>query len=173
MNITPYMFAVACFCSFPVWAQDMVYDDRPTLICLEDAGREDGSAAVRLACAGTAADVCMSDNEDGYTTLGMGYCFDREWQFWDAALNTAYGKLMGLYRLRDAEVVANGWDMELQVDALQAMQRAWITYRDARCDFERAKWDGGTGGAPATIQCLMAVTAAQTILLQDGMGEDL
>ena len=50
---------------------------------------------------------------------------------------------------------------------LREMQRSWITYRDARCGFEFAQWDGGTGQGPALLACLMVATAEQTLVLED------
>ena len=50
--------------------------------------------------------------------------------------------------------------------ALRAMQRAWIGFRDATCDYERSLWGGGTGGGPATAACLMRMTGEQTLYLE-------
>ena len=46
------------------------------------------------------------------------------------------------------------------------MQRAWIGWRDATCDYERAQWGGGTGGGPATVACLMRLTGEQALYLE-------
>jgi uncharacterized protein YecT (DUF1311 family) len=46
------------------------------------------------------------------------------------------------------------------------MQRAWIGYRDAACDYERAQWGGGSGGGPATAGCLMRLTGEQALALE-------
>ena len=127
----------------------------------------DGTA--RLDCVGASAAACMSETPGGSTTVGMGGCLDAEYRVWDQALNAAYTDLMSVYQANDAETQAGTWNAPEQVPALKAMQRAWITYRDSRCDFERAKWGGGTGGGPATVQCLMVTTAEQTLLLQDAM----
>ncbi|MBS1304219.1 lysozyme inhibitor LprI family protein [Loktanella sp. SALINAS62] len=147
-----------------VAAQDVVYSDTATRACLASASGMD-----RLDCVGAAAGVCMDDTPGGDTTVGMGGCLDREWQFWDAELNHAYATLMAIYTESDAFAAAEGMNVPVQSDALRDMQRHWIVYRDARCDFERAKWGGGTGGGPATIQCLMMETARQTLVLRDGM----
>ena len=145
-------------------AQDLVYGDDGTEACLSQA---EGTA--RLDCVGLSAAACMTDTPDGETTVGMGGCLDSEYRYWDGQLNKAYGKLMAMYEANDAEAKAGGWNAPEQVAPLKAMQRAWIAYRDARCDFERAKWGGGTGGGPATAECLMRTTAEQTLLLRDGL----
>ncbi|MCB5198169.1 Uncharacterized conserved protein YecT, DUF1311 family [Loktanella sp. DSM 29012] len=145
-------------------AQDLVYSNAATEACLATVTGLD-----RLGCVGASAGACMVDTPGGDTTVGMGGCFDRERQFWDDALNEAYAALMVIYTESDAFAASEGMNLPVQSDALRDMQRAWIGYRDARCDFERAKWGGGTGGGPATIQCLMGLTAEQTFVLRDGM----
>ena len=47
------------------------------------------------------------------------------------------------------------------------MQRAWIAFRDARCNWEAALWQGGTGAGPAQLSCLMVETGRQTMALQN------
>jgi uncharacterized protein YecT (DUF1311 family) len=159
-----YGIALAIIFAPPVMAQDLVYSDDAVSDCLGSEAPREGAS-----CAGASAAACMADTPGSDTTVGMGGCFDREWQFWDGELNEAYGALMMVYLDSDAEAAAGGWNAPSQVEALRAMQRAWITYRDARCDFERSQWGGGTGGGPATVACLMDVTAEQTILLRDAM----
>lgn len=141
-------------------AQDIVYSGRATDACLADGGSWRD-------CAGQSADQCMTDTEGGETTVGMGVCLDREREMWDGRLNAAYGQLMAQYTVNDAENATYGAIAPSQVDALRAMQRAWIGYRDALCEFERAKWGGGTGGGPAAVACLLHETAEQTGLLID------
>lgn len=159
-----YSIVIAMAWAGGVAAQDVTYSDEATQSCLADAS---GDAC--LACVGESANACMADTEGGSTTVAMGGCLDRERQFWDDRLNTAYSDLMAMYVSADAEAEADGWNTPAQAPTLKAMQRAWISYRDARCDFERAKWGGGTGGSPATAQCLMRVTAEQTLVLIDGL----
>jgi uncharacterized protein YecT (DUF1311 family) len=59
----------------------------------------------------------------------------------------------------DAGAKADGLTVPPVAEALRDMQRAWIAYRDASCDYERAQWGGGTGGGPATAGCLMRTRA--------------
>ena len=51
-------------------------------------------------------------------------------------------------------------------ETLRGMQRAWIAYRDAKCEFVRAQWSGGTGQGPAMLSCLMQETGRQALWLQ-------
>jgi uncharacterized protein YecT (DUF1311 family) len=150
----------------PVAAQDDApsFDPAPTQDCL-------AIAASPSACIGLAADACMSD-EVGSSTVGMGFCLGEEWQWWDARLNEVYGDLMAQARAADEENAGFGGPVPpSQAEALRAMQRAWIAYRDAACDFARAQFGGGTGGGPAAAECLMRQTALQTFHLEDQLTE--
>ncbi len=141
-------------------AQDMVFDPAPTEACLAAAADDPAS------CIGQAANACMTGNEQGETTMGMGFCLSQEWEWWDARLNAAYGALMEKHEAGDAEVKAEGLEVPSVAEALRALQRAWIVYRDAACDYERAQWAGGTGGGPATAACLMQQTGVRTLELE-------
>ena len=110
---------------------------------------------MRHNCIGTAANLCMIDNPGGFSTAGMGGCLDQERAWWDARLNDVYARLLNQHTGQPAVQ-----------DNLRDMQRAWITYRDARCDYELVQWDGGTGGGPALLACLMVATAEQTLVLE-------
>jgi uncharacterized protein YecT (DUF1311 family) len=50
----------------------------------------------------------MLENPQGETTMGMGFCLSREWEWWDARLNAAYGALMATHVAGDAEMKAEG-----------------------------------------------------------------
>lgn len=135
----------------PAAAQDLVYDDHTTLSCLEGA---EGSGT-KQDCIGASSNACMEQTEGGSSTPVMGACLEQEQKFWDDRLNTVYGELRSSYADRP----------ELS-EALRDMQRAWISYRDARCDYIGTQWSGGTGMGPAILGCMMATTAEQTLLLE-------
>lgn len=147
----------------PAAAQDEPrFSPAPTLDCLAvNAGTPEAQA-----CIGLSAGDCMETTAIGSTTVGMGYCLDRELTLWDGRLNAAYRDLMAAERRLDAEAKAFGSSAPPRADALRAMQRGWIAFRDARCDYERAQWGGGTGGGPATLACLMQMTGEQALYLE-------
>lgn len=144
-----------------VGAQDFPYSDAPTKRCLAGAS----AFAAQTACIGTSSGICMNSPEGG-STAGMGVCLDRELTFWDARLNANYKAQMALAKASDEETRQYNPDAASQATALRDMQRAWITYRDAACDYERSQWGGGTGGGPATLACLMELTGLQALRLQ-------
>ena len=100
----------------------------------------------------------------------MGFCIQSELAFWDTRLNAAYGALMDIEEAQDSEMRDLGAGITSMADALRAMQRAWIIYRDAACDYERSQWGGGTGGGPATAECMMRMTGLQALALETRLG---
>lgn len=143
-------------------AQDIRFSPEATEACLADA---EGHA--RLDCTGRSADACIDATSDGYTTVGMGMCLGRERDWWDARLNAAYRALMAESERMDDEMRDFGSATPPQAPALRDMQRAWIGFRDAACAYERSTWGGGTGGAPASVECALDHTAAQALALED------
>lgn len=147
-------------------AQDLTFDIKDTQHCLSTSG----TYAEMQSCIGASANACMSATDMGGTTVGMGGCIDRELRYWDDRLNASYRSLRAKDRAEDAEYgSAPGYAK--QANALRDMQRAWIAYRDATCDYERAQWGGGTGGGPATLGCLMRLTGRQALYLERMMVE--
>ncbi|AGI67720.1 putative DUF1311 family protein [Octadecabacter antarcticus 307] len=89
-------------------------------------------------CIGQVVDACIQ-TDAGSSTVGIGMCISSEWQQLDDRLNAAY----------------------------QDIQRGWIVYRDTACDWEMVQWGGGTGGGPASVACMMRLTAQQTLFLEN------
>lgn len=87
--------------------------------------------------------------EHARTTVDTTDCFDREYKKADAELNRIY------------QLAFTGLD-EKAADNLRKAQRAWIVYRDAQCDAEYAKWEGGSGGPAAHLACLLRLTQLRT-----------
>ena len=144
----------------PAMAQELPYSDALTQNCLAGAG----DATSARACIGRSADACIA-TPDGGTTVGMGGCLKFELTFWDNLLNANYKQRMSVAKEIDAEMQDLGATVPLQAPALRDMQRAWITYRDATCDYARSQWGGGTGGGPATVSCLLDLTGQQALYL--------
>ncbi|MGR3571230.1 lysozyme inhibitor LprI family protein [Brevirhabdus sp.] len=163
------LLVVAAIGNAPAAARDLVYSDDATRQCLDRAAQESRADPGR--CIGRSADLCMSRTEGGESSYGMSGCLDRELGFWDARLNRTYGKL----RARDGHTDRENARLAPQAPPLEqnlrAMQRAWIAYRDAVCDYELATWGGGTGGGPAHVSCMMTMTAKQALYLERWLGE--
>ena len=84
-------------------AQEIAFSPDATGACLaaakEPAGRE--------ACIGRSADACAG-TPDGQTTVGMGFCYGAERDWWDRRLNAAYEALMKIEEASDREMTALG-----------------------------------------------------------------
>lgn len=145
----------------PVAAQDLLYSDAPTRSCLVSAA----DAIAQEACIGASAKACIQNSQHGGTTVGMSGCYDRELTYLDGLLNAYYQTAIQRARQMDGGSGQGRTDPRSVEYALRAMQRAWIAFRDATCDFERAQWGGGTGGGPATYHCLMEMTGKQALQL--------
>jgi uncharacterized protein YecT (DUF1311 family) len=145
-------------------AQDLIYSSENTTSCL-DAGTTDQE---KKACIGVAANACMEDNQGGFSTYGMSVCLEQERSWWDGRLNAVYGVRRAADKAEDAQNVADGFAAPNKAHALRAMQRAWIAYRDTTCDYAGAQYGGGTGAGPATVGCLLTMTAEQTLFLETG-----
>jgi uncharacterized protein YecT (DUF1311 family) len=81
------------------------------------------------ACIGLIGDRCA--DEPGANTMTIVSCQIREQKIWDDYLNAWYGE--ALKRLKDEPDAAA---------ALKDAQRAWIQYRDAKCDYWEKRYEG-------------------------------
>ncbi|WP_254796949.1 lysozyme inhibitor LprI family protein [Sulfitobacter albidus] len=145
-------------------AQEPPYADTATEVCLN---RANGYAA-QLACVGRSADMCIATPAGG-STVGTGYCLDRERDFWDRLLNDHYQATLSQAVEYDAELdamSARTANIPRQAGALREMQRRWIGFRDAACAYAASQWGGGTGAGPAALDCLMRQTARQALALR-------
>ena len=77
---------------------------------------------------------------------------------------------MAQNKAADASMAETEANLPSLAENLLAMQRAWIPFRDAACDYEMAQWGGGTGGGPALVGCLMNETGRQTLSMEARLG---
>lgn len=157
-----YLAAACIAFATPAAAQELAFDPTQAEACFAARGADD--------CIGRAAAAC-TEQPDAYTTVGFGFCFGSERDWWDARLNEVYGVLMTREKKIDAEMEEIGATVQKRAPALRDMQRAWIAFRDAACAYEYAQWGGGTGGGPAHATCAMRLTAEQTLALQSRLVE--
>ncbi|MFK7938934.1 MAG: lysozyme inhibitor LprI family protein [Roseovarius sp.] len=139
----------------PAMAQTLSFDITPTAACV--------AQGVGQPCVGKAANQCMETSEGGYSTNGMSGCTAHELDWWDDRLNAVYTETQKRLTAADAEAPSYA---PPQRDALKDMQRAWIPFRDAKCEFVATEWMGGSGAGPATLWCLMDETARQALYLE-------
>lgn len=150
-------FLLSAVLALPALAEDIAFEPERIERCLSSGG---GGA-----CIGVAAAAC-ADTPNGSTTVGLGFCYGAERDWWDQRLNQTYATLMARERAVDAESKEYGMSIPPTAPALRDMQRAWIVFRDAACAYEYSQWGGGTGGGPAHAACTMRMTAEQTLALE-------
>lgn len=115
-------------------------------------------------CVGISAEACMKSEPGGYSNMGMVSCVNAETAAWDLLLNREYKAAQGAARRADGYEADARWAVRAQ--RLKEAQRAWITYRDAKCASEGAVWGIGTMRSTSVASCLMEMTARRTIELR-------
>lgn len=107
-----------------------------------------------LALASVSAFAKNCDNVE--SNYDMKICASENLEEQDKRLNEVYAKLM------------NKLDKGEQ-KKLKIAQRAWITYRDANCDFAAGEMRGGTGEGLIYVSCLGSMTSDRADELQDSV----
>ena len=123
--------------------------------CLQSAYERGARPEV---CIGFVYNPC-AETVEGQTTVGMIGCVDREHGFWDRLLNQSYRRL------------GNTRD-EGEEEALRDLQRQWLAWRDARCDWEASLYEGGTLARVVANQYFTEETARRAIDLTEAILED-
>ncbi|HEX8161724.1 MAG TPA: lysozyme inhibitor LprI family protein [Pyrinomonadaceae bacterium] len=94
---------------------------------------------------------------EAHTQLDMNECADRQYRRADAELNRAYQQLVRASGGADAK--------------LKAAQLAWLKFRDAECDYEAGRYEGGSMKPMVYSFCLADVTGVRTKQLRDMLKE--
>lgn len=150
-------------CLGPAQAQEPRIDAAAIESCLADGGND--------TCIGIAIEPCM-ESLGGFSTPAHQGCSFAELEWWDGYLNRVYVEAVARSRTVDARSPDYGMpNRPSDVDALRAMQRAWIGYRDATCNYEELQWWGGTGASGARLECLLRLTGTQAMYLRDLLSE--
>ena len=141
-------------------------EDRATIAkCLEKARK---TKAEGETCIGVVEQPCL-DKPEGQSTIGMKECSEREVLVWDERLNEAYKKLQK-GGLGETEVQRDGKKLK-GADLFRDVQRAWITFRDKKCDAATLPMEGGTGAGVLLLGCLLRETAHQALWIEEMVRE--
>jgi uncharacterized protein YecT (DUF1311 family) len=149
----------------PAWGQDKVAPkDRAELAaCLDQAK---AGKKTTESCIGTIQGPCVA-GPDGGTTIGMKECTGREIALWDERLNKAYRAAL-TSELGEQDVVRDSGKPKLTgADILRDAQRAWVAFRDKKCDAAGLPMEGGTGAGLLSGDCYLQETARQALWLED------
>jgi len=111
-----------------------------------------------LAVAVLAQDKKKDPCADAQSQAEMNMCWGKEYKAADARLNETYRQFMT--KLNDEEKAQ-----------LKKAQFAWITFRDANCDFVADQYKGGTMRPMIAAICLAETTNNRTTELKAQMKE--
>ena len=154
--------------AYPVQAEP-IFTPYEIEACVRETSSKHSEYAI-LDCVGRAAADCMLTPR-GDTTVGMVLCLNGEFDYWDARLKAAYAERMASDEANDTEKSELGAVTSSVAENLRLMQRAWTSFRDASCQYEQARWMGGSGGRTAFAACRMQETARQALKLEGRWGQ--
>jgi uncharacterized protein YecT (DUF1311 family) len=152
MRIAFAFGVIAAACS-AAWAQaefEPTPDERKAIAaCLE---RVIGQPELKqmAECIGVVADPCP--DAPGANTFTIVACHMREQKIWDGYLNQWY-----------AEVEKRLADDEAAETALKDAERAWISFRDAKCGYWEKRYAGGTFASVITGDCMRVETGRRAL----------
>ena len=107
-------------------------------------------------CIGIVSDACL-ETDDAQTTYGMMDCFGREYEVWDARLNTSYRE--------QTDISSKKPEDETTAKHLRKVQTAWIPWRDATCEvlYTNGIPLYGSQSKIEGVYCQMMLTARQAL----------
>lgn len=148
-------------------AAETVFDPSATRRCVAEATARSPALAGNavLDCVGPSARACMM-SPAGQSPAGMIHCLREELRHWEDRLQMAFAARLRAGIAEDAASGKTSTPAPSLVSTLYDMQAAWITYRDAACSHERARWLGGPASEPAILACQMHKTAQQALRLE-------
>lgn len=102
----------------------------------------------------------MPDCIDPQSQMEMTYCAGVDYEKADAELNAIWPDIVAAAKSNDEYVgdMARDRGVPTMVEALRSAQRAWITFRDAQCEFEAYEAFGGTAQPMIGSMCLARLT---------------
>ncbi len=83
-------------------------------------------------------------------------CIDKEYRYYDSRLNRAYRQIRKIFA-----------EAPKEQQYLKEAQRAWILYRDKKCQFEGYPMRGGTGEGLLVYGCKARETQKRTQELEE------
>ncbi len=168
MKQLPAVSLAAAIAAAPLAAQEPSFSMEATDMCLVRMLEEGGDMR---SCAGASAGRCIEALAPPRSASVTDRCYRLELAAWQARLDDAYRQILEDAAARDREMEQRGLRAVPQAGIARRMQERWVEYRDAKCAYLFAIWEGHADGAPALGECLMRETASQALFLQDFLQE--
>lgn len=154
----------------PAPAQQVDFDIRPTLDCIDEAMRSDH----RPLCVGEAAQACVRGIPDA-GPVDVSLCMERETRYWAARMNDALEEMREKAQELDEDFarteMAEKVPFKLTED-LQLMQDAWKAWREKRCAFEAMLHRGTPEASMSAAWCMVRTTGRQALFLERSVRQD-
>ncbi len=146
---------------FAALAQDFVPGPYYEVLaeCYADAATQEA----RTACIGEASRVCMEEEPEGQTTMGMSRCTGIEADAWDVLLEGELRAAMDWARKSDE---ADLPQFRARAEALRNAQHAWEDFAVEECRLQYALWGSGSMRSIAGAACRMEMIAEHTVALR-------
>ncbi|MCZ4288399.1 lysozyme inhibitor LprI family protein [Hoeflea alexandrii] len=125
--------------------------------------------------AGLLATSALADDKpdciDPQTQMEMTYCAGVDYDKADADLNALWPGIVAAAKQNDEYVadMARERGVPTTLEALRNAQRAWITFRDAQCEYEAYEVFGGTMQPMVGSLCLARLTRERIEVLSHAL----
>lgn len=113
----------------------------------------------------------LPDCIDPQTQMEMSYCAHLDFETADKELNALWPDVVAAAKQSDEYVAeqAKSMGVPTTLEALRTAQRAWITFRDAECEYQSYSFFGGTGQAMIGSACLAELTLVRIDQLRQAL----
>ncbi len=142
-------------------AQDFV--PGPYYEILAECYADAASREARTACIGEASRLCMEEEPEGQTTMGMSRCTGIEADAWDVLLE---GEMRATMEWAQQSDEADLPEFRDRAEALRDAQQAWEEFAVEECRLQYALWGSGSMRSIAGAACRMQMIAERAITLR-------
>ncbi|PWW01740.1 uncharacterized protein YecT (DUF1311 family) [Hoeflea marina] len=113
----------------------------------------------------------LPDCNDPQDQMSMTYCAGVDYETADQALNALWPSVVAAAKANDESVAdqARSMGVPTTLQALRAAQHAWISFRDAQCEYEAYAAFGGTMQPMLGSLCLARMTNERIAELKAAM----
>lgn len=128
-----------------------------------------------IGLAGLLATSTLADDKpdciDPQTQMEMTYCAGVDYEDADAELNALWPDIVAAAKQNDEYVadMARERGVPTTLEALRTAQRAWISFRDAQCEYEAYEVFGGTAQPMVGSLCLARLTRERIEVLSQAL----
>lgn len=161
------LILAAVLAASPAIAQEVRFSPDATLDCMEKQ-RVPGAD---MTCIGDSARACFQRIKN-HTNSDIAACMGKESEYWKGRMDAAYGRMMELAEVADAEFAKNPKSRDVPfklTEDLEIQQQKWADWREARCAVEAMMRRGSPHTMTAAASCTMKRTGEQALFLESAV----